>query len=116
MKIGSLFSGYGGLDMAVEAVTGATLAWFVEYDEAPSKILAHHWPDVPNYGDVTKVDWSEIEPVDIITGGSPCFTAGTLIDTIDGYRPIETLREGDLVRTHRGRYMPIVQTLSLIHI
>lgn len=98
--------------MAVEAVTGARPAWFVEFDEAPSKILAHHWPDVPNYGDVTKVDWSEIEQVDIITGGSPCFTAGTLIDTIDGYRPIETLREGDLVRTHRGRYMPIVQTMN----
>lgn len=72
MKIGSLFSGYGGLDLAVEAVTGAQPAWFVEYDEAPSKILAHHWPDVPNYGDVTQINWAEVEPVDILTGGSPC--------------------------------------------
>ena len=72
LTIGSLFSGYGGLDMAVEQVTGARPAWFVEYDEAPSKILAHHWPDVPNYGDVTKVEWSAMPPVDIITGGSPC--------------------------------------------
>lgn len=55
--------------MAVEAVTGATPAWFVELDKAPSKILDHHWPDVPNYGDVTKVDWSTMPPVDIITGG-----------------------------------------------
>lgn len=62
----------GGLDLAVEAVTGATPAWFVEFDEAPSKILAHHWPDVPNLHDVTKVDWSQVEPVDILTGGSPC--------------------------------------------
>ena len=62
----------GGLDMAVEQVTGATPAWFVEYDAAPSKILAHHWPDVPNYGDVTKVDWETMPTVDIITGGSPC--------------------------------------------
>ena len=72
LKIGSLFSGYGGLDRAVEAVTGATPAWFVEYDAAPSKILSHHWPDVPNYGDVTKVDWSTMPPVDILTGGYPC--------------------------------------------
>lgn len=72
LTIGSLFSGYGGLDMAVEQVTGATPAWFVEYDAAPSKILAHHWPDVPNYGDVTAVDWSAMPPVDIITGGYPC--------------------------------------------
>lgn len=50
LQIGSLFSGYGGLDRAVEAATGAEPAWFVEFDAAPSKILAHHWPDVPNYG------------------------------------------------------------------
>ena len=51
---------------------GATPAWFVEYDDAPSRILAHHWPDVPNYGDVTAVDWSTMPPVDILTGGYPC--------------------------------------------
>ncbi|AWB84810.1 DNA cytosine methyltransferase [Corynebacterium liangguodongii] len=72
MKIGSLFSGYGGLDLAVEAVTGARPAWFCEWDAAPSKILAHHWPGVPNFRDVTKVNWSQVEPVGIITGGSPC--------------------------------------------
>lgn len=72
MKIGSLFSGTGALDMAVEQVTGATPAWFCEWDEAPSKILSHHWPQVPNYRDVTQIDWSEVEPVDIITGGYPC--------------------------------------------
>lgn len=62
----------GGLDLAVEAVTGATPAWFCEWDEAPSKILNHHWPHVPNLRDVTQVDWSQVEPVDIITGGYPC--------------------------------------------
>lgn len=73
MRIGSLFSGYGGLDMAVESVfPGAVPAWFCEWDEAPSRILAHHWPDVPNLRDVTAVDWSAVEPVDIITGGFPC--------------------------------------------
>ena len=72
LKIGSLFSGYGGLDMAVESFFKAETKWFVEFDEAPSKILAHHWPHVPNLGDVTKVDWAQVEPVDIITGGFPC--------------------------------------------
>jgi DNA (cytosine-5)-methyltransferase 1 len=71
-RIGSLFSGYGGLDMGVMAAIGGSVAWHVEFDKAPSKILAHHWPDVPNYGDVTAVDWSQVEPVDVITGGSPC--------------------------------------------
>jgi len=72
MRIGSLCSGYGGLDLAVEAFYGATPAWFCEYDAAPSRILAHHWPDVPNHQDITAVDWASVEPVDIITGGTPC--------------------------------------------
>ena len=72
LKIGELCAGYGGLGMAVEEVFGAELAWVSEFDEAPSKILAHHWPDVPNHGDMTKIDWAAIEPVDIISGGTPC--------------------------------------------
>ena len=43
-----------------------------EWDDAPSKILAHHYPNVPNYRDVSKVDWAAVEPVDILTGGFPC--------------------------------------------
>jgi DNA (cytosine-5)-methyltransferase 1 len=72
MKIGSLFAGYSGLDRAVAAVTGAEVAWFSEFDDAPSKILAKHYPGVPNYGDITKIDFTQVEPVDILTGGFPC--------------------------------------------
>ena len=72
MRIGSLFSGYGGLDMAVTSVLRADVAWHVEHEGAPSRILAHHYPDIPNHGDITAVDWSAVEPVDIITGGFPC--------------------------------------------
>ena len=42
LRIGSLCSGYGGLDLAVESVFDARTAWFVEYDRDPSLILAHH--------------------------------------------------------------------------
>jgi DNA (cytosine-5)-methyltransferase 1 len=72
LRSGSLFSGYGGLDMAVEAVFGARPAWFSEIEPAPSKILAHHWPDAPNHGDITAINWDQVEPVDILTGGFPC--------------------------------------------
>jgi DNA (cytosine-5)-methyltransferase 1 len=72
VRIGSLFSGYGGLDMAVSSVLGGAVAWHVEYDQAPSRILAHHHPDLPNLGDVTAVDWFKVEPVDVLTGGYPC--------------------------------------------
>ena len=72
MRTGCLFSGYGGLSMAVNAYFGATTAWFSEFDTAPSRILAHHWPDTPNHGDITRIDWASVEPVDILTGGYPC--------------------------------------------
>jgi DNA (cytosine-5)-methyltransferase 1 len=72
LKIGSLFSGVGGLDLGVQAVIGGEVVWHVEFDAAPSKVLAHHWPDVPNFGDITAVDWSQVEPIDVLTGGFPC--------------------------------------------
>jgi DNA (cytosine-5)-methyltransferase 1 len=72
MKIGSLFSGYGGLDLAVTNLTGAEVAWHCEWEAAPSQILEAHFPGVPNYRDVSKVDFTQVEPVDILTGGFPC--------------------------------------------
>jgi len=71
MKIGSLFSGYGGLDEAVKAMTGAEVAWHCEWDDAPSKILAHHYPEVPNYKDVSTLDLTQVEPVALRTGDFP---------------------------------------------
>jgi len=72
LKIGSLFSGYGGLDLAVANVFGAEIAWHCEWDDALCKTLEANFPGVPNYRDVTQVDWAAVEPVDILTGGFPC--------------------------------------------
>ena len=72
LTIGSTFAGYGGLDRAVEQVFPTRVAWVSEYDKAPTKILAHNYPDVPNHDDITTIDWATIEPVDILTGGYPC--------------------------------------------
>ncbi len=71
-RIGSLCTGYGGLDMAVELVLGGQLTWYAETDRHARTVLAHHWPDVPNLGDIRTVDWTGIEPVDILTAGFPC--------------------------------------------
>jgi hypothetical protein len=60
LTIGSLFSGAGGLDMAVQAVFGGDVVWHCENDPAASKVLAHRWPGVPNLGDITEIDWSEL--------------------------------------------------------
>ena len=72
MNIGSLFSGYGGLDMAVQSVIGGELAWYSDIDPAACTILAAHHPEVPNLGDITTVDWATVPPVDVLTGGYPC--------------------------------------------
>jgi DNA (cytosine-5)-methyltransferase 1 len=71
-RIGSLFTGYGGLDRAVQEVLGGELAWYSENNPAASKVLAHHDPDTTNLGDITAIDWNQVEPVDILAGGFPC--------------------------------------------
>lgn len=70
--IGSLFSGCGALDIAVSSALRSQVAWHFETDPAASQVLSHHWPDIPNYGDVTGMAWSSVEPVDVLTGGFPC--------------------------------------------
>lgn len=72
MRSGSMFSGYGGLDMAAASVFGGTLAWVCDIDARACKVLAHRFPDVPNLGDVTAVNWATVEPVDLLTAGFPC--------------------------------------------
>lgn len=71
-RIGSLCTGYGGLDTAAQEVLGGSLAWVADPDPGPAAILAHHWPDVPNLGDLTAVEWSDVERVEILLGGYPC--------------------------------------------
>ena len=68
MRVGSLFTGYGGLDMAV----GGELVWYAEIEKAACQVLAAHHPRIPNLGDITAINWADVEPVDILTGGYPC--------------------------------------------
>lgn len=72
LTVGALFAGYGGMEQGIAQVLPVSLSWFAEFDAAPSAVMAHHHPGVPNLGDVTKVGWSAVPRVDVITGGSPC--------------------------------------------
>jgi DNA (cytosine-5)-methyltransferase 1 len=71
-SLSSLCSGYGGLDLAIAQVLNVRTAWVADPDPGAAAILAHHWPDVPNLGDITVTDWSQVPAVDIVCAGFPC--------------------------------------------
>lgn len=65
--IGSLFSGYGGLDLGVMGALGPGDTLFVsDVEKGPCAVLAHRYPDAPNIGDITRVDWRDVPRVDEI--------------------------------------------------
>ena len=83
LRIGSVCTGYGGLDAAVRKVFGGAVVWHCQYEPPgrhgredkqpvrgadPGPPLAR----VPNHGDLTAIDFRRVEPVDIFTAGFPC--------------------------------------------
>lgn len=78
LRVGSLFSCYGGLDLAVEEVFNARTVWFSEINEPVARVFSHHWPDAPNLGDITTIDWATVPPIDILCGGFPCQDVSTV--------------------------------------
>ena len=75
MRYYSIFSGVEAATLAWEPL-GWEPAVFCEVDEFPSAVLRERWPDVPNLGDITKVNWKrvvrEYGAADLVVGGSPC--------------------------------------------
>lgn len=72
MKYISLFSGIEAATVAAEGLGWEPVA-FSEIDTFPSAVLSYHYPEVPNLGDITKVDWRSYRgKCDLIVGGSPC--------------------------------------------
>lgn len=71
ITLGSLFDGIGGFPEAARRVGIKTL-WASEIEPFCIKVTKIRFPDMEHYGDITKINGAELEPVDIITGGSPC--------------------------------------------
>jgi DNA (cytosine-5)-methyltransferase 1 len=71
--VGSVCTGYLGLDLGVlAALGGGRIAWCADPDPHIAQILAARLPGVPNLGDVRAIDWSAVEPVEVLTAGFPC--------------------------------------------
>ena len=76
--------------------------------EKQPAVIAHNanFPECKdlNYGDMTKIDWQNFPDCDLLFYSTPCFVAGTLILTHDGYKPIEEVKVGDYVLTHTNQF------------
>jgi DNA (cytosine-5)-methyltransferase 1 len=77
IRAGSLCSGYEGIFLGIQEVLGeAELVFTADNDPGASKVLAHRFPDVPDLGDISAVDWAEVmrgkAPLDLLTAGFPC--------------------------------------------
>jgi DNA (cytosine-5)-methyltransferase 1 len=71
MTLGSLFDGSGGFPLG-GLISGITPVWASEIEPFPVRVTTKRLPFIKHYGDVSKLDGRDMEPVDIITFGSPC--------------------------------------------
>lgn len=71
LKLGSLFDGIGGFPLSAQRHSIEPV-WASEIEPFPIKVTQHHFPNMKHLGDITQINGAEIEPVDIITFGSPC--------------------------------------------
>ena len=114
MRYGSLCSGIEAASVAWEPL-GWQPAWFAEIEPFPSAVLAHHWPHVPNHGDMTqlvgKILNGSIEAPDVLVGGTPCqaFSVAGLRGSLDDERGnltlvlIRILDAIDFIRARNGQ-------------
>lgn len=88
MKLGSLFDGSGACPLAAR-MCGVEPVWASEIEPYPIRVTQKNFPGMRHLGDIKQIDGAKIEPVDVITFGSPCqdlSTAGKQTGLIDGER------------------------------
>jgi DNA (cytosine-5)-methyltransferase 1 len=100
MRLGGLFSGVGGFELAWTQL-GHEVAWMCEWDKNARKVLEARFPGVPIYPDVRDLDPAEVEAVDVLTGGSPC-QGFSIAGTRSGLEHSESQLFADYVRIMDG--------------
>ena len=87
LTLGSLFDGSGGFPLG-GLISGITPVWASEIEPFPIRVTTKRLPFIKHYGDITVMDGGKIEPVDIITFGSPCqdMSVAGRRDGLDGSR------------------------------
>ena len=87
LTLGSLFDGSGGFPLG-GLMAGITPVWASEVEPFPIRVTTKRLPFMKHYGDITAMDGGKVEPVDIITFGSPCqdMSVAGRRDGLDGKR------------------------------
>lgn len=113
LNVVSMFDGVSCGRVALERA-GFKVGNYFAYEIEPNaiSISKYNYPDIKHMGDVFNADFGQYEDVDLLMGGSPCFVAGTMIRTIDGFKPIENIEVGDKVLTHKNRYKTVTAVMK----
>ncbi len=106
MRYGSVCSGIEAATMAWHPL-GWKPAFFSEIDKFPSAVLAHHYPDVPNLGDMSKFEGWPDYAIDLLVGGTPCqsFSVAGLRKGLDDPRGNLMLTYLAIARRYRPRWL-----------
>ena len=109
MKFGSVCSGIEAASVAWKPL-GWKAAWLAEIEPFPCKVLAHHYPDTPNFGDMTKFkDWptDDKHSIDLLCGGTPCqsFSVAGLRKGLDDPRGNLMLTFGAIADKYRPTWL-----------
>jgi len=119
LRVVTLCSGYDSQCLALNrlGIPYELVAWneIDKYAIQAHDALFPQWAD-RNLGDMTKIDWAQVPDFDLLTYSTPCFEAGTLVLTEQGYKPIEEIKAGDMVLTHKNRFMPVVTPMRHAYI
>ena len=107
MKIGSLFDGSGGFPLAA-SLCGVEPTWASEIEPYPIAVTRSRFPKMKHLGSVTDINGAEVEPVDIITFGSPCQDL-----SVAGKRAgLKHTENGDEETTRSGLFMEAVRIIK----
>jgi DNA (cytosine-5)-methyltransferase 1 len=137
IRVAELFAGVGGFRLGLDGFESKnepqfnmpsagdfTTVWANQWEPPGSECKQFAWrcyeshfgknscvnEDIHAVLDRAEAGLYEIPDVDMVVGGFPCFVAGTPVLTSEGYKPIEDIRPGDMVLTHRNRFRKVVKT------
>lgn len=108
-----MFAGYGGASFALrKAGIPFETVGFSEIDKWAIECYKNNHGDIKNYGDAHNIKPDEVPDHDLLTGGFPCVLPDTLITTKRGMIPVEEVKVGDEVLTHKNRWKKVLKTMN----